>query len=98
MVWINGLKMVLFRVFGGYTWMMSFVEEKANPMNQPSTGFKIVSLLCLGRIPKETTITYCGMENAQKSDGSLFLCQERFALGIDEIVLTRKGKTTHWQK
>lgn len=71
---------------------------KGKPMNQPSTGSKIVSLLGLGRIPKETTITYCGMENAQKSDGSLFLCQERFALGIDEIVLTRKGKTTHWQK
>ena len=33
------------------------------------------------------------MENAQKSDGSLFLCQERFALGIDEIVLTRKDDT-----
>ena len=34
MVWINvytnGLKMVLFRVFWEYTWMMSFVEEKAN--------------------------------------------------------------------
>ena len=44
---------------------------------------------------QETTITYCGMEIAQKSDGSLFLCQERFALGIDEIVLTkeRKGDT-----
>ena len=47
---------------------------------------------------QETTITYCGMENAQKSDGSLFLCQEHFALGIDDIVLTRKGKTTHRQK
>jgi len=44
---------------------------------------------------QETTITYCGMEIAQKSDGSLFLCHERFALGIDEVVLTqeRKGDT-----
>ena len=32
------------------------------------------------------------MEIAQKSDGSLFLCQERFALGIDEIVLTKERK------
>ena len=32
------------------------------------------------------------MEIAQKSDGSLLLCQERFALGSDEIALTKERK------
>ena len=44
---------------------------------------------------QETTITYCGIEIAQKSDGSLFLCHERFALGIDEVVLTQEKERRH---
>ena len=94
MVWINvftnGSKMVLFRLFWGYTWMMSFVEEKANPMNQPSNGLKIVSLLGLGRMPKKPPSHIAVWKSLRSLMVVCFFARKRFALGIEEVVLTQE--------